>query len=395
MAARQEYPAETPEESVARPLCPAHLVQAATAAHRALLDLTQAAALESSGREADLPSAAGYALRWHPGLPPAELAEEAFRYFSELSSATRVFTGGRAYCYACGGSDCEHAIPAIPGEVFTGYESTGRPRWQEFFSFLLELGDERTDRLFDDQPELLARVIGRTRLVAAQLRSFGRNSFTYRVWGQVVAGYLQVRGTRAALSTQIVEDKRHQLHLQVISAPLLREALADAPEDRRSAFARVYDALEEARRQTASLSDLWQHANRREQDEGTHEKAFTILRHLAHSLEQKGRQQWRRTNHAEIRAGQNRPVHKAFDDVVAATMQDVYTDRFKQSVIVLGRSGRAHAFSRDGRHITSLMLAGDELERRVSRGRYVQYGAADVETFRASVLAALPTTKPE
>jgi hypothetical protein len=369
-------------------------VQAAAVAHRALQDLVQAAALESSGRAADPPSAAGLHLHWHPGVSPAELAAEAFRHFSEMSSVARVFTSGRAYCYACGGADCDHAIPALAGEVFTGYESTGRPCWQEFFSFLLELGDERTDRLFDEQPELLARVVGRTRLVATQLRTFGRNSFTYRVWGQVVAGYLQVKGTRAALSAQIVEDQRHQLHLQVLAAPRLREALADAPQDQHSACGRVYDAIAETRRQTAALGDLWQHANRREQDDETREKAFAILRHLAHSIEQKGRQQWRRTQHAELRAGQNRPVHKAFDDMVAASVQDVYTDRFKQSVIVAGRSGRVHAFSREGRHITSLMLAGDEFDRRVSRGRYVHYDVQNLEAFRASVLAALPAAKP-
>ncbi len=395
MAAGQEPPAATAPDNAAGPVCPAHLVQAAAVAHQALEDLVRAAALESSGRAADPLSAAGLCLRWHPGVSPSELAEEAFRHFSEVTSALRVFAGGRVYCYACAGSDCEHAVPALPGEVFTGYESTGRPCWQEYFSFLLELGDERTDRLFDEHPELLARVVGRTRLIAAQLRTFGRNSFTYRIWGQVVAGYLQVKGTRAALSAQIVEDKQHRLHLQIISAPLLREALADAPEDRRSACARVYDAIAETRRQTASLSDLWQHANRREQDEEAREKAFAILRHLAHSIEQKGRQQWRRTQHAELRAGQNRPVHKAFDDMIAASVQDVYTDRFKQSVIVAGRSGRVHAFSREGRHITSLMLAGDEFDRRVSRGRYVQYGVNDVEAFRASVLAALPTAKPD
>jgi hypothetical protein len=394
MTARHEHPAETPDDGARNPPCPAHLAELAAVAHRALQELVQAAALESTGRAADSPDTTGLCLRWHPGISPTELAEEAFRHFAEINSAVRVFTGGRVYCYACGGAECEHAVPPLPGEVFTGYESTGRPCWQEFFSYLLQLGDDRTDRLFDDHPEMLARVVGRARLVAAQLRTFGRNSFTYRVWGQVVAGYLVVRGTRTALSAQIVEDTGHQLHLQVIAAPLLREALADAPDDRRSVCARVYDALAEARRQTASLSDLWRHDNRRAQEEETREKAFALLRHLAHSIEQKGRQQLRRTSHAELRGAQNRPVHKAFDDVMAASAQDVYTDRFKHSVIVAGRGGRVHAFSPAGRHITSLMLAGDEFERRVSRGRYTPFALGDLEAFRASVLAALPAPKP-
>lgn len=375
--------------------CPPGLLRAAESAHRALQALVEAAAAESSGGTGDPLALADLDLRWRPGSVPADLAEQALRGVAESLSDVRAVSGGRAHCYACGNSACEHAVAPAAGEVFSGYESTGRPCWQEFFGFLLALGDERTDRLFADPPEILARVVGRTRLVAAQLRTFGRNSFTYRVWGQVVAGYLPVRNQRAAVTVQVVEDKHHKLHLQVIADPLLREALADAPEDRRSAFARVHDAIAEARRQTLSLSTLWEHGNRREQEEAVREKAFAILRHLAHSIEQKGRQLRRRTSHAEIRGGQNRPVHKAYDDVVAATAQDVFEDRFKQSLIVVGRGGRIHAFSREGRHITSLVLAGDEFDRRVARGRYVPPTDGDMEAFRASVLAALPAAAPD
>jgi len=384
------HPASPGADRPAERVCPPAVLLAAESAHRALQALVDAAAAETAGRAGDPVALAGLGLQWRPGAAPADLAEQALRGVAEFLSDVRAVSGGRAHCYACGSSACEHAVAPTAGEVFTGYESTGRPCWQEFFSFLLALGDDRADRLFADPPEILARVVGRTRLIADQLRTFGRNSFTYRVWGQVVAGYLPVRNQRAAISVQVVEDKHHQLHLQVIADPLLREALADAPEDRRSAFARVHDAIAEARRQTLSLSTLWQHGDRKEQEEAVREKAFAILRHLAHSIEQKGRQLRRRTSHAEIRGGQNRPVHKAYDDVVAATAQDVYLDRFKQSLIVVGRSGRIHAFSREGRHITSLILAGDELERRVARGRYVPQSDGDMEAFRASVLAALP-----
>lgn len=371
---------------------PAPVVHAAAKAHQAMLELVQAAALETAGRHADHLDTSALALHWRPGTTPAGLAEEAFSFFAEAISETRSVSNGRVYCYACGSADCPHATPSAPGDVFTGYESTGRPRWQEFFSYLLELSDDRADRLFLERAELLARVVGRTRLVADQLTSFGRNAFTYRVWGQVVAGYLQVGDRRAALTVQVVEDKRHQLHLQVIASSGLREALADAPEDRRSAFARVYDAVAEARNQITAISSVWQHGSRRGNSAEVYEKAFAVLRHLAHSIEQKGRQQQRRTSHAEIRGGQNRPVHKAYDDVIAATGQNVYTDRLKHSVIVAGRSGRIHAFSAEGRHITSLVLAGDEFERRCARGRYVRYVEGDVDAFRASVLAALPAS---
>lgn len=380
-------PAEEPLPGQGPP--PAVLAAAQTAC-RALRALVETAALECAGRRAQQLALGGLQLHWRPETSADDLAEQALRAAAESISEAGAVVGGRVFCYACGSTECAHTLPAGAGEVFAGYASTGAPCWEEFFSYLLALGDRRTDLLFTESPDILARVVGRTRLVAQQLRTFGRNAFTYRIWGQVVAGYLRVRHLRAAATIQIVEDARHQLHLQVIADPLLREALADAPEDQRSAFARVHDAIAEARRQTLSLGTLWQSCNRREQAEAVREKAFAILRHLAHSIEQKGRQLRRRTSHAEIRGGQNRPVHKAYDDVVAATAHDVYLDRYKQSLIVAGRGGRIHAFSREGKHITSLVLAGDEFERRVARGRYTLYVEGDLEAFRVSALAGLP-----
>ncbi len=385
---KSQTPAAT--ASPEAPSCPAAVLAAAARAHVALQELSRTAALEAAGRGDGALDGAGLSLQWHPGSSPDDLAEAAFRFYAEAISEERLFRQGRVHCYACGEPACEHSAPPSPGAVCTGYESTGRPRWQEFFGYLLELGDERADRLFLERAEILARVVGRNRLIADQLTTFGRNAFTYRIWGQVVAGYLQVRNTRAALSAQVVEDKRHRLHLQVVATDELREALADAPDDRRSAFTRVYDALAEARNQLAALNSVWQHGNHRADAVTVRERAFAILRHLAHSIEQKGRQQQRRTSHAEMRGGQNRPVHKAYDDVVAATAQDFYTDRFKGSTIVAGRAGRVHAFNDTGRHVTSLMLTGDEFSRRCARGRYVPYAGGDPEAFRASVLARLP-----
>lgn len=367
------------------------VAEAAQAASEAMLALIDAAARASTGKRRDPHELGDLVLAWRPDLSAKELAQSAVQMVSEALSDTHVFETGRLYCYACGSADCPHARPPHPGDVFTGYESTGRPRWQEFFRFLLSLEDDRTERLFADRPELLARVIGRGRVISDQLASFGRHSYTYRIWGQVVAGYLSIRDVRAAVTMQFVEDKRHHLNLQVVAAPMLHEALANAPDDRRSAFHRVYDAIAEARRQTVALSSVWTNQKRtREQAHETRNKAFSILRHLAHSIERKGRQHHRRTQHAEVRARQKRPVHKAYDDVVAAGVNDVFFDRMKQSVIVLGRSGRIHAFSNGGKHITSLVLGRGEFERRLGRKRYVLYEPDKVEGFRANVLATLP-----
>ena len=364
--------------------------EAAAQAHAALCALVDTAAGEMVGRRLDSLDPELVKLVWNPRLRAEDLAETVLQLVAQAVSKPHVFETGQTYCYACGTAECQHARPRTSSQVFTGYESTGRPRWDEFFNCLLALHDQRTDRLFAEKPEVLARVVGRTRLIADQLASFGRNALTYRIWGQVVAGYLNVGADRTAFTVQLVEDHRHCLHLQMIAHPLLLEALANAPDDQRSAFHRVYDAIAEARRQTLSLSGVWCRCpHRKKAFKETRDKAFAILRHLAHSVERKGRQHRRRTLHAEVRGAQQRPVHKAYDDVVAAAAEDIYLDRYKNSIIVSGRGGRIHAFSHGGRHITSLVLGKDDFEKRVARKRYVRCEREDIETFRAGALAGL------
>jgi hypothetical protein len=240
---------------------------------------------------------------------------------------------------------------------------------------------------------MLARLVGRTRLVSEQLASFGKNSLTYRVWGQVVAGYIHIRGLRSAISVQLVEDRSRQLRLQVVADTATRDALANAPDSKRSALHRVYDALAEARRQISSLSSLWQHTRDRGKQKDIRDRAFSALRHLVHSIERKGRQHRRRTAHAELRGQQRRPVHKAYDDLTAAPRDAFYNDTVRHSIIVLGKSGRAHVFSDAGKHITSFLLQGDELDRRIGRKRYAPYPADQVEAFRSQALAAIPSER--
>jgi hypothetical protein len=368
------------------------LEQKALAAHRALDELRQAAMAACDGSDALAAASDSFAISWSPGQSPEELAEKALASAAECLAESQPVQNGRVYCYACRSAACEHAQPAEEGQVFAGYQPTGKPYWEEFFNYLLSLGDDRAERLFSPRPELLARVIGRRRLVAEQLESFGRNSLTYRVWGQVVAGYLTIGDQRMAFTVQLVENKTHQLRLQVLAPQTLLAALADAPDVSRSALHRVHEAIRGARRSMAEISHLWEARHGALFLPESREKAFAILRHLAHSIERKGRQDGRRTAHAEQRANQQRPVHTARKDLVQATEADFFQDRFRNSFIVLGKAGRAHAFNEEGCHITSFALTGDELERRLQRRRYQPLTAEEVLTFRQRALAENPVT---
>ncbi|MCF7854668.1 MAG: hypothetical protein K9N51_07720, partial [Candidatus Pacebacteria bacterium] len=291
----------------------------------------------------------------------------------------------------CKSATCRHSTPPSPDDIFTGYNSTGRPRWEELLSFLLGINDKRADLLFAKPPKLLARFVGRRHLVGDQLSSFGQNSFTYRIWGQVIAGYLHLNGGRGALTVQLVETLDHKLHLQVITPDHFRQALADATPDKASPLYRVHDAVRMARTEILSLSHIWQTAERKTVKKQIRNRAFAALRHLGHSIERKGRQQGRRTPHAELRNQQKRPVHKAREDLANAPCDHFFTDTLKNSLIVVGKSGRLHVFGTNHRHITSLTISREDLEKRQRRKRYQRMNEEDAQTFRKEALRELHT----
>ena len=373
------------------PVVSSRLAEKAQEAVRALESLRQAAFAACDGT--DVPPAAHdeFEIAWSPSISPAELADHALHRASECLAEYQTFRSGFVYCYGCRSASCTHAQAPEPGQVFAGYQATGRPYWEEFFNFLLAIGDDRAERLFASRPELLSRVIGRKRLIDEQLESFGRNSLTYRIWGQVVAGYVMVGAARMAFSVQLVENKAHQLRLQVLAPEDLQAALVDTSTAARSATQRVYEALRESRHRMVEISHLWEAHHGRKRLAEFREKGFAVLRHLAHSIERKGRQQERRTAHAEQRGNQQRPVHRAREDLAQATDLDIYRDRFRGSVVVTGKAGRAHVFSDEGKHVTSFVLNGDELSRRLQRKRYQFLGTPACAAFRQVALAE-PTT---
>ncbi len=343
----------------------------------------QRLALAASGFPPGKELPADFSLNWRPGMSGEELAgqlmDEARRAASDLSA----LHPGHVYCYRCHSANCEHSQPKSAGEVFAGYQNTGEPKWQEFFNFLLALGDDRLDLIFAEPPQLLAWVAGRKQLTAQQFVSGGRNSMTYRILGQVVAGYFQVRGWRCALTVQVVENPARELHVQLIAPEPVREALADTPPDEPSNFARIYDALQEFQHRIRALGAEWKNAKGQAERRKRLDRIFIQLRRVSNSIERKGRQSHRRTQHAQRRSNDQRPVHKAFDDLAAAPEQNFYRDRDRQSIVVIGRKSRAHVFSPEGRHVTSLLMPADKLERRLRRKRYIPLSPEEARDFLA------------
>ena len=358
---------------------------AAEEAHAAMTRLLAAAAKEAGlADSATFPEST--ALRWQLNKQPAELAESAHRLAAELASEDCEVRNGHVYCYNCSSASCEHARPPEPGDVFAGYGETGRPEWREFFLYLVDVDDDRVDQLFGERPPALTRIIGRKSLIAKQLVSHGRGSLTYHIVGQVVGGYIRVGGQQHAFTLQAVETRERLLRCQLIARDELRELLTSPP--RRNRFlTRIYDALHAARRQIQDMNPRWKQASGKAERIANRERVFAILRHLAQSIERQARQAQRRTGHAEERAGDRRPVHMAVGDLAAASAEDFFHDTVRQSIVVTGRAGRAHVFNAGGKHVTSLVIPQDKLERLCARKRYVPLTASEICELRDAVTA--------
>lgn len=337
-----------------------------------------------------LKPAEGWAISFEPAL-----AEQLEDQLADASAVRAAYTRGAVYCYRCERSDCEHARPPTPLSVFAGYDSAGRPTWEDLLQALLRARHPRLDELYGKPPATLAVMRYGRELKGEQLSSFGRASRTYAVLGQVVAGFFEApapRGRegseRLALTLQMVESRgsngEFQLHLNTLArmpdGGLFEHWLGEgAPSSlirARAVALRATQALEGRVLAARSRGD-WEAARRELR------AVPAILRELADSLERGERQRRRRTQHVEQRREEQRPVHKAVEDARAARPSDVFVDVKTSAIIVAGPKGRTHAFTAEGRHVTSFMAKPGAAEFRVQTGRWRPAEPAEFEQFRA------------
>jgi hypothetical protein len=282
--------------------------------------------------------------------------------------------------------------------VFGGYSSTGLPVWPEFAQVLLERKHPSVDSLYDpSRTDLVAMYMDPEMLKQRQLNVFGRQSKTYDILGQVVFGFLKMhlpgedRSTpeRVACTLQAVESRRldgsPRLELNVLARLSDGSPALDAIEGPYQT--RVSDVISSARHRISSLRPP---SKGRAEKRGTTSLPDTaslvadILQGLARKLEKVGRQKGRRTAHAEGHRIKDRPTSKAWEDAFGAAEESVLWDKHESTFVVLGPRSRVHVFSRQGRHVTSLVLASEAVRSRKRRKRWipltedqrVQFGAA-------------------
>lgn len=316
--------------------------------------------------------------------------------FKDVALQTAGFRSGCVYCYFCQSNNCSHSKPSAPTSIFGGYHTNGIPNWRDIQELLLENGDDRVANLFGVERTLIAILQRGRDLKQKMLADFGKASKTYDILGQVAFGCLQIpvqetaQFLSLAVTLQAVEsrgaDRHFQLDLNIISA--LPDSIKVLDQILEQGYERLFEAIIKARRKIKQLEEMirtgMQQGNAQARPELLREVPG-IIRTLAHTIEQFGRQSVRRTRHAGERVRADRPVPSAFEDLRMATPEDHYVDLQKSAMIIRGPRQRIHVFSLQGAHITSLKLTPMDVLRRVRIERWRKATHDEVQRFRAQI----------
>ena len=321
------------------------------------------------------------------------------RLDAALKSMT-AYTPGRVYCFLDDSNDCHHASPPDIRSTFAGYRANGTPQWESFTNVCIARQEPRVDKLYGDSPEIIAIVQHADELKECVMAGFGKASLTWDVLGQVVTGLVPVTldirdrdAERVALTVQLAmtrhpkDGPRLRLNLIGLTSKQISEVAAETNgRGPAEAFRRTFRT---ARERVGTLEARMRNAEGRGQELDLQDLTHSFLVRLRGDIERVFRPLKRRTHHAQERhEGGGRPTGHALKDASIAGPDRVLVDALRDTVVVLGRRGRAHIFNRDGKHVTSLVLGSGEVERKMERKRWKSMPKSDAQVFLSSLAGA-------
>lgn len=306
-----------------------------------------------------------------------------------------AFRPGRVFCLRCESADCAHAAPTDPRQVFTGYGSTGLPRFADLGQLLLERKDDRVDRLYAEPPRLVTLVVPGSELTAELLPAYHDQEGGYRIHGQVVAGWYRIpdpsgRPCSLAVSLQVASTQpagsRRRFGLNVLGLGPGGEPL-ETLYDRLGAIPWA-DTVRWAQEALGSIERAAAGPRGRGKGAAEHRerRLAGLLEGIARRLEKTRRSRERRTRHAQRRhAERDRPTDMALRDLARAADGDVLLDTRRQTLVVLGERGRAHVFNDAGKLVTSIRYNPAAIDRRRQRGLWRPADKERVSALRQRV----------
>lgn len=334
---------------------------------------------------------------------PRSTHREGARLLSDLAArvdealrGAGAFRPGRVHCFQCDSSECSHGVPGGPTETFAGWGATGKPEWMDFANLLIERQDSRVGRLYGDPPTVVAIGMRGKDLHGRMLGAFGRDR-SFAILGQVAAGLVPGdfgtgRGPeeRIVLTLQVIETRfaggGRRLRLNLLGTTLDKVSAASEGGGGRGSAERLRRLILLARERLDNLGRAAAVAERRGHPLDLEAEAEPLLVHLRGEMERVFRDEGRRTRHAvERHLGGGRPTDTALGDARRAPLERLLFDEQRNTVVVLGPRGRAHVYSLDGRHVTSLSLGPAEAERKSGRSRWRPLTRAEADAFRKTL----------
>ncbi len=298
-----------------------------------------------------------------------------------------VFRPGRVFCLRCASAECDHSELDEPRHIFTGYGSTGLPRFQDLGQWLLARKDPRVDGLYASPPRFVTEVLSAAELTADVLPAFADPADVgFRLHGQVVAGWYTLPAADGsqhalALTLQVVSSQpkgqRRRFGLNVLATGPGGETLEHL-YDRLGGIPWT-DIVRWGQTALASIEGAGKGAGKATQSKGTKSKGKGktkaqqrridgLLQALARRLDKQHRGRGRRTQHAEQRHNEgDRPTRMALADAREADRRQLLFDPRRETLVILGPRGRVHVFSLEGKLVTSVRYSPAAIDRRRER----------------------------
>ena len=256
-------------------------------------ELIRAVATEE-GHPTERALPANLELTWTESMSPEEVIVQARERVREALAQATPLVRGHVFCHHCNDSRCQHSTPGGSSEVFAGYQSTGRPRFEPLLSYLIELGDDRLEYLTTPSPSIVARVVGRRRLLAIMAEYKPRQLKVFDL-GSSGDGLRQTAQRKTCPDLQAVETGDRRIRPQLIGSQVLLDAMADGEAHRLVAL--LFVLRQSARKIEALGQDAKNQKVKRARP--IEREGFQNFATVGAVLERKGRQRGRRTKHAE------------------------------------------------------------------------------------------------
>ncbi len=296
--------------------------------------------------------------------------------------AAGLLVPGRAWCFRSESFDDASSRPDDPRQVLVGYGLEGRPRYADLVTLAIERKHESVDELLAGKEGAVSFVESGASITDGVKPAFEPDAAPHRLVGQAMCGLFasSEEGRRVALTVQVLAHDAEDGRLRLNAHPVSAVDLLDLPDSSIRKILRNYQStLVQIARQLDGRKAAGETVD-------VTEAVLPSLREVAHRLSADARNRDRKTEHARERGSEGqRPTQLAFPEARSARDHHLYIDTKEQTVVVVGKKGRVHMFSPDGRHVTTVVIPPKTLRERVSQGRWRQAEPAERGSFREAL----------